>query len=283
MKLPPTRKAKADLLRKLHDRSRLLVLPNAWDVASARLFEEAGFPAVATTSAGIAYSLGYADNERISRAEMVGVVRRIAEALRVPVTADVESGYGGRASDVTETVEAILEAGAVGMNLEDATHSRKTPLFDVEAQGDRIRAAREAAAGLGVPIVINARTDVFLVKAGPESGRLDAAIRRANAYHEAGADCLFIPGISDKATIKVLARDIKGPINIIAAAGVPSTKELHALGVARLSVGSGAMRAIMGLTRRIAKELKGPGTYETLLDGAIPYREMNQLLSRDSD
>src|SRR5436190_12366788 len=145
MDLPPSRKAKADLFLKLHDRSRLLVLPNAWDVASARIFEEAGFPAIATTSAGIAYSLGYSDRERISRPEMAAAVRRIAEAVRLPVSADVEAGYGGRTSDVVETIEAMLEAGAIGVNLEDATHNRKKALFDVAVQEDRLHAARATA------------------------------------------------------------------------------------------------------------------------------------------
>src|SRR5262245_8767551 len=134
MNLPPVRRQKAQALRKLHDRSKLLLLPNAWDVVSARIFEEAGFPAIATTSAGIAFSLGYSDRERITRAEMIDAVRRIAEAVQVPVTADLEAGYGGRASDIVETVSAVIDAGAVGMNLEDATHEAKRPLFDMAVQ-----------------------------------------------------------------------------------------------------------------------------------------------------
>src|SRR2546425_205057 len=141
MHLPPARKAKADLLRRLHQGPAPLVLPNAWDVASARIFEEAGFPAIATSSAGVAGSLGYPDRERIDRSVMADAIRRIAEAVRVPVTADVEAGYGGRASDVAETVQAILEAGAAGLNLEDARHGRGKPLFDIESQTDRIAAA----------------------------------------------------------------------------------------------------------------------------------------------
>lgn len=279
MSLPPARKAKADALRKLHDRSRILILPNAWDAASARVFEEAGFPAIATTSAGIAYALGYADRERIPRTEMAAAVSRIAEAVRVPVSADVEAGYGGRMTDVAETVRAILEAGAVGMNLEDATHAARKPLFDVDAQSDRIIAAREMAEALGVPIVINARTDVFLLSVGDAKGRLAEAVARANAYRDAGADCLFVPGVSDAETIRTLAKEIRGPLNILAGPGVPSAPELFALGVARVSVGSGAMRATLGLTRRIAEELKGPGTWGLLTEGAIPYGDMNQLMS----
>ena len=283
MELPPSRKAKADLFRQLHDRKRLLVLPNAWDVASARIFEEAGFPAIATTSAGIAYSLGYSDRERISRAEMAAVIRRIAEAVRVPVSADIEAGYGGRTSDVVETIESVLDAGAIGVNLEDATHNRRKALFDVAVQVDRIHAARSAAKKAGVPLVINARTDVFLLSVGSEVERVDEVIRRANAYHRAGADCLFVPGVSDRSLIKVLVDSIPCPLNIIAGVGTPPAAVLRKLGVARLSVGSGPMRAAMGLTRRIAEELRTTGTYDALTEGAIPYAEMNQLLSRDTE
>jgi len=283
MDLPPSRKAKADLFRQLHDRKRLLVLPNAWDVASARIFEEAGFPAIGTTSAGIAYSLGYSDRERISREEMAAAIRRIAEAVRIPVTADVEAGYGGRTSDIVETVQSALEAGAIGVNLEDATHNRKKALFDVEVQVDRIHAARSAAKKAGIPMVINARTDVFLLSGGSEVDRLDAVILRAGAYHRAGADCLFVPGVADRSLIKVLASSLPGPLNILAGLGTPSVAVLQKLGVARLSVGSGPMRAAMGLTRRIARELRTTGTYDALMEGAIPYAEMNKLLARDTE
>lgn len=283
MTLPPARKAKADLLRTLHAEARPLVLANAWDAASARIFEEAGFPAIATTSAGIAFAHGYADRERIPRLEMAQAIRRIAESVRVPVTADVEAGYGGRATDVAETVLAILEAGAVGMNLEDATHSEKKPLFEAAAQADRIRAARAAAAEAGVPLVLNARTDVFLTAACPEERRLDETLRRANLYLEAGADCIFVPGVSDRERIGALVKGIRGPLNILAGPGVPPVSELGALGVARVSVGSGPMRAAMGLVRRIAQELRGAGTYGALLDGAVPYAEMNRILSREAE
>jgi 2-methylisocitrate lyase-like PEP mutase family enzyme len=237
MVVPPSSKAKADAFRKLHDRKRLLLLPNAWDVASARIFEEAGFPAIATTSAGIAYSLGYSDRERISRSEMTAAVRRIVEAVRTPVSADVEAGYGGRTSDVVETVDAMIEAGAIGVNLEDATHSRKKALFDVAVQEDRLHSARTAAKKAGVPIVINARTDVFLLSVGSESERLEDVILRATAYHRAGADCVFVPGVSDRSTIESLVAAIPSPHNILAGPGTPPVAVLRKIGVARLSLG----------------------------------------------
>ena len=280
MNLPPARREKARLFKKLHDRSRLFILPNAWDVVSARIFEEAGYPAIATTSAGIAYSHGYSDRERIPRAVMAAAVRRIAEAVKVPVSADVEAGYGGRASDIVETVSAMIDAGAVGMNLEDATHESRRPLFATSVQMDRIRAARETAHKAGLPFVINARTDVFLLGKGSRTDQHDETVARANAYRDAGADCVFVPGVSDPEEIQALAKAIRGPLNILAGPGVPSVKMLQKLGVARLSVGSGPIRAAMGLIRRMAKELKAAGTYNALTDGAIPYAEMNELMAR---
>ncbi len=185
------------------------MLPNAWDVITARLIESAGFAAIATSSAGVAWALGYADGERISRGEMLAVVRRIASGASVPVTADMEAGYGPTPEAAAETARGVIAAGAVGLNLEDGTNDGR--LVDVALQQDRIRAMREAGAAAGVPLVINARTDAFEVKDWSPSERLTAAVRRANAYHAAGADCLFVPHVSDAATIGRLAREIEGP------------------------------------------------------------------------
>jgi len=266
-------KEKALLFRALHHAPSLLLLPNAWDVASARIFEEAGFPALATTSAGIAYSLGHPDGQRIAAADMAAVVRRIAAAVRIPVTADMEAGYG----DVAATVNAALDAGAVGMNLEDGAERGLLPIAE---QAERIRTARSAADARGIPMVINARTDVFLLSDDPSAGPVDEAIRRLNAYREAGADSLFAPGVTDAPRIGALARALKGPLNVLAGKGTPPAGELQALGVARLSIGSGAMRATMALTRRIATELRGAGTYTGLTEATLPYAEANRLLER---
>ncbi len=268
--------ARAELFRKLHDRTRILVLPNAWDVASARIFEEAGFPAIATTSAGIAASLGYPDRERISRGEMAKAVARIAAAVRVPVTADMEAGYGPIPRAVSQTVQAAIEAGAVGINLEDATGDRVRPLFEVEAQVDRLHHAREAAKREGIAIFINARTDVFLVE-GADNSKIDRTLLRARAYLKAGADGIFVPGLADREQIRILAKAIPGPLNVVASPGLPPAAELQELGVARLSIGSGGMRAALAATRRLAKELKESGTFNA---DAIPYAELNALLDR---
>jgi 2-methylisocitrate lyase-like PEP mutase family enzyme len=269
--------AKALQLGALHRGPRILVLANAWDAASARIFEVAGSRAIGTTSAGIANSLGYADGQHISRDEMLVVVKRIARAVSIPVTADMEAGFGHTPKEVAETARAVLAAGAVGLNLEDAPGTNGNVLAEVLLQVEKIKAIREMAASTGVALVLNARTDVFLRGVGEPSSRLDHAIRRANAYRQAGADCLFVPGVVDRETITRLAREIQGPINILAVAGSPPVASLEKLGVARVSVGSGPMRATTALTRHIAKELLETGTYMSFTEGAIPYAEMNQL------
>ena len=270
--------AKAEAFRKLHDGSRILILPNAWDVASARLLDAAGFSAIATTSAGVNWSLGYPDGEAIGLQTMLEAVRRITERIAVPVTADMVSGFGPTPDDVAETVRGVIAAGAVGLNLEDGTGDPHNPLVDVSLHVEKLRAAREAARTAGVPVVINARTDVFLAAVGAADTRLDHALRRANAYREAGADCLFVPGVQDSATISRLTRSIAGPLNILARPGIPSIPELAALGVARVSVGSGPVLAALGRLRRIAQELLGPGTFTAMTEDTIPYAELNALL-----
>lgn len=272
--------AKATRFRQMHEGPGILVLPNAWDAASARVFEAAGFQALATTSAGIAYAAGYPDGERIGRDEMLEAVRRIAAAVRIPVTADMESGYGDGVAAAEATAQGVLAAGAIGLNLEDARGGR---LLDIVDQTARVRAIRRVAAEAGVPLVINARTDVYLLQAGRPETRgatvqlFDEAVRRANAYREAGADCLFVPGVRDAATIGSLAAAIHGPINILAVTGTPAVSELQSLGVARISTGSGPMRAALALTTRVAEELQH-GTYASFTENTISHADVNTLM-----
>jgi 2-methylisocitrate lyase-like PEP mutase family enzyme len=269
---------KAERLRKLHDGPGVLLLVNAWDVASARLVERAGFPAVASSSAGVAYALGYADGQRISRGEMLEMVGRIARAVEVPVTADVEAGYGSTPEAAADTARGVVQAGAVGMNLEDAAESVEGgALLPLELQVERIRAARAAAAQLGVAIVINARTDAFAARSISAADRAPEAIRRANAYLEAGADCAFVPFVSDREVIGRLVREIRGPLNILGTPLAPPVPELERLGVRRVSVGSGPARAAYGQLRRVAAELKEKGTYRTMAEAAVSYAEMQAL------
>lgn len=273
---------RAAAFRRLHraDARTILVLPNAWDVISARLVEEAGARAIATTSAGISWSLGRPDGEGLTRAEMLDAVRRIAGAVRVPVTADVEGGYGtGTPDEVAETVRAVLAAGAVGVNLEDALGHGGQPLRTPDDQAARIAAARAAARAEGVELFINARVDVYLLEVGAPEGRFDETIRRARVYVTAGADGVFVPGVLDAPTIQRLAAAVVAPLNVLAKPGAPSVSELRELGVARVSVGPGVASAAMAVIRRAAVELLGPGTYAALR-GGVSYAEANALVSR---
>jgi 2-methylisocitrate lyase-like PEP mutase family enzyme len=271
---------KAEQLRNLHSGPRILILPNAWDVASARIVEELGFPAIATTSAGIAAALGYPDGQRISRDEMLDMVARIAKAVRVPVTADVEAGYGVTLEHMAETAKAVVAAGAVGMNLEDVTGSDETSHVDLALQVKKIHTIREVAASLGVPLVLNARTDIYLMPIGPAETRFERTVDRLRAYRQAGADCVFAPGLRDAETIAKLVQALEAPLNILVTSGSPSIRELQKMGVARASTGSAVMRAALGLVRRVGKELLEAGTYLSLLDGAVPFAEVNQMLAR---
>ena len=271
-------RAKAQRFLELHTAGRLLVLPNAWDAGSARIFEQAGFQALGTTSAGVALSLGYPDGERVSRADMLEVVRRIASAVAIPITADLEAGYGPTVNDAVETAKGAIAAGAVGMNFEDSTSDDR--LVNVSEQVERIRAVKKVAEAEGIAFVLNARTDVFLLQIGEPAGRFDETVRRANAYREAGADCLFVPGVADAETIGRLGRAIKGPLNVLAGRGTPPTAELERLGVARVSIGGGPMRAALTLTLRIAQELRERGTYTSFTENALPLRDFNRLFER---
>ena len=270
-------RARAEAFRALHAGPDLLVLCNTSDVATSRVVVEAGYPAVATSSAGVAWLMGYPDGEKISREEMLSMVRRIADAVDVPVTADMEAGYGPAADDVAETVRQTIAAGAVGLNIEDGTVDRNgPPLLDFDVSVERIRAGRAAADATGVAMVINARTDGFL-RGGKGADVFDEAVRRANAFREAGADCLFVPGVRDAETIGALAEAIDGPLNILAGAPSPPLAEMKALGVARVSIGGLLSLAAATLVRRAAEELKESGTY-SFAQGLILHPEMNKLL-----
>ncbi len=270
-------KDKANRFRALHHGTGALLLPNVWDVASARIIEEAGFEAVATTSAGIAFSLGYPDGQKISRTEMLARVGRIARAVRVPVSADIEAGYGDKPEDAAATARGVIEAGAIGMNLEDSTGDPAHPLIDLTLAVEKIRAVREAALKTGVLLVANARTDVYLEQVGAPATRYDTTVRRLAEFRDAGADCLFAPGVRDAETIGRLVADLKCPVNILGGPGSPSIPELERLGAKRVSLGSGPMRAGLGLLRRIAEELRGPGTYKSL-EGAPAHADINRML-----
>jgi 2-methylisocitrate lyase-like PEP mutase family enzyme len=271
---------KAALLKKLHHEPRILVLANAWDAISARIVEEIGFPAVATTSAGVAATLGYPDGQRVSRDEMLEVVARVARAVQVPVTADMEAGYGTTPAEMAETARALIAAGAVGLNLEDVTGDDENSQVDLALQMEKIRSIREASAAAGVPLVINARTDVYLMPIGPAETRFERTVERLRSYAKAGADCVFAPAVKDAETISKLAKAVDTPLNILLMPGAPSLNELERLGVARASIGSGLMRATLGTTRHIAKAMFERRDVWTMLAEAVSYAEVNHLLGR---
>lgn len=267
----------------LHRAPRGFILPNAWDAGSAVLLAHEGFPALGTTSAGIAFSLGKPDysvrDDRLAvgRAEMLDALRRIAEAVRVPVNADLEAGYGDTPDEVAQTVRLALHAGAAGCNIEDVDHATGR-LFDIGAAAERIAAARRAIVSSGRACVLNARTDAFQV-GGAAALRL--AVERGNALFEAGADCVFTPGVTDVATARVLVRELTGPLNLVMGLGdaSASASALFDVGVQRLSVGGSIARAALGLVRRSARELREHGTV-TYAAGQIPQSELNTLFEQ---
>jgi 2-methylisocitrate lyase-like PEP mutase family enzyme len=267
----------ADVFRALHRGSAILVLPNAWDAVTARLFEAEGFPAIATTSAGVAAALGYPDGGLVPSNEMIEAIGRIARAVNVPVTADIEHAYAATPDAVADVVLRVIAAGAVGINLEDFLPGA-AELEPLTLQTDKLTTVIKAAAKAGVRIVINARTDVFLRAIGAPEARLGIAIERGKAFLAAGADCVFVPGVRDRETIGALVTGIGGPVNVLAVDGTPPIADLQALGVARVSVGSGPMRAAVAVVRDVARELKTSGTYRAFTKHQMSFSEVEELM-----
>ena len=267
---------KAEEFRRLHDRREVLVLPNAWDVPSARVFEDEGFPAVATSSAGMLVSLGYPDGEGIPRWEFVAAVRRISRVLSVPLSVDVVGGFGDTPGGVASSVGAVIRAGAVGINIEDFVHSTKK-LLPVEKQKSRLRALIRLRDSLRVPFVINARTDALRYAPGDEDAKMMEAIGRAEAYRDLGADCVYPMGLTDGASISRFVKALDFPTNVMVRKGLPAVPELERLGVARVSFGPSASYATMGLLKRASKEIREKGTFSSLIEGAVTFDELNSL------
>jgi 2-methylisocitrate lyase-like PEP mutase family enzyme len=262
--LPTESHQKAKTLRELHD--GVLVLPNAWDAGSAAMIAAAGAKAIATTSAGVSWALGRRDGQQLTREEMAAAIARIVAAVDLPVTADVEGGYGPDPDAVAETVRAVIATGAVGINLEDSQPTGGQ-LFSPEAQAERVAAARAAAAKGGLPqFFVNVRTDVYLFGIGAPEGRLDDVLARAAAYTQAGADGLFVPGLLDLDTLTTLASKVSLPVNVMAGPGAPDVAALAQAGVRRVSLGMAITQAAYTLARKAAAEMLGTGTYEVIAD-----------------
>jgi 2-methylisocitrate lyase-like PEP mutase family enzyme len=266
---------RAVAFRRLHTEAPL-VLPNAWDAGSARVIERAGAQAIATTSAGVAWAHGCPDGQHLSREELLQALRAIVRAVAVPVTADIEGGYGnGSSADVAETVRAVIDAGVVGVNLEDSPGHSGAALLAVEAQAERIRAARAAG---GPELFINARTDVYLLQVGAPEERFAEVVRRAVAYCAAGADGIFVPGVTDVETVGALVQAIDAPLNIMVGPGAPPVARLAKLGVRRVSSGPALSQLALTVTQQAAYELLIDGTYSALEQG-LPFATVNGLFS----
>ncbi|MBM3183971.1 MAG: isocitrate lyase/phosphoenolpyruvate mutase family protein, partial [Chlamydiae bacterium] len=250
---------KAKIFADLHHKKEPFILANAWDAASARIFEQAGFPAIGTTSAGIAASRGYRDMQKIPFSEMLDTTQQILSAVDLPVSVDMEAGYGKNIEEIIHNIQKVVSLGAVGINFEDGTGDAASPITPIAIQAERIRAIRKA-----VPkehLWINARIDVLYLGLMEKKKALEETLRRAHAYEEAGADSIFVFVVNDKDLISTLTREIKAPINLLANGELPPIEELKELGVARVSLGSGPMRATLGLLQEMAHELLTSGTY----------------------
>lgn len=274
----------AEALRALHQGPDLLLLPNAWDAMSARIFAAAGFPAVATTSAGMAWALGYPDGEVAPWDELVAATARVVRAAGVPVTADIEAGYGATPDRLAASVADILRAGAVGINLEDGQPQAGFALRSLDDAVARIGAARAAGAAAGVPLVLNARTDLYLAAAAGATGgvtetdRFAETVARGRAYLAAGADCVYPIGMSDPETIGAYVAAVGGPVNVMAHAAMPDVATLQGLGVRRVSIASGGALAAIATTQKLAEALRGTGSFGALASG-VTYREAQRLFA----
>ena len=270
-------KEKAVQFRQFHHEAPLLVLPNVWDAASARIVVQAGGRAIATTSSGVAAALGYRDGQHISRDMLIEVLARITRVVECPVTADVEAGYGKTIDEVLQTVNEVITTGVVGINIEDSLSHQEQALVDISYQVEQIKALRQLANSMDVPFVINARVDVFLLAIGEPESRFEQAVQRANAYLQAGADCVYPIGMLDRDLIANQVKAINGPINILGGPPAPTLPELARLGVARVSLASGLMRSVLGHLRAIAQELLEHGTYASMKTEALSGSEFRSL------
>ncbi len=260
--------------RALHEGPAILVLPNAWDVISARVYEDAGFPAVATSSAGLANSLGYADGNVLDIELHLATLERIVHALDVPLSADIESGYAPDTASLGQFVRRLAQTGVAGYNLEDGLY--ESEIFPIEQAAERVAAAKEAAPD----VFLNARTDIYLAHIGSPAKRFEATVERLRAYAKAGADGVFVPGIADAETIRRIAASVALPLNVLAGPTIPDAAALQRLGVRRVSVGSSVMRRTLGVLREIAHELRDSGTFSFTREPSVSYADANALLER---
>src|SRR5258708_25218758 len=263
----------ADNFHSLHEQEDILILPNAWDASSAKVIEDAGAKAIATSSAGVAWALGFSDGDVLPPKLLADLTARITDASRIPLSVDFEGGYTKNPQKIGENLKPVIDAGAVGINIEDG---EGTP--DLLAK--KIEKARQAAERLGVDVFINARTDVYLAEIGAPESRVGETIERAARYRDAGADGIFVPGLSEASDIKAIAPEIKIPLNVMAVPDLAPAKELKALGVRRLSSGSGIPQTIWSRVAELAKGFLATGSPEPMFENSMPYGKLQKLFTK---
>jgi 2-methylisocitrate lyase-like PEP mutase family enzyme len=263
----------ATTFHRLHQGPEILILANAWDAGSARLAESLGARAIATTSAAVAWAHGYPDGDVLPVDLVAWTVASIARAIRIPLTADIEGGYSDDPKAVGEAVARVVDAGAVGINLEDGSSPP-------DLLAAKIAAAKAAASRRGVDLFVNARADVYLRGLKPAGERVDETLARARRYKEAGASGLFVPGVTDPAEIQQIASGAGLPLNVLARPGLPPAAELAPLGVRRLSAGSGIAQAVWGRTAALTRAFLADGRSEAMAEGAMVYPEINALMTQ---
>jgi 2-methylisocitrate lyase-like PEP mutase family enzyme len=269
---------RAEAFRALHAGPSPLILLNAWDAASAAVFFRAGAPALGTTSAGVAWSAGYPDGERMGFADLLRTVTNICRVVKVPVTVDLERGFGADPAEVARNVEAVMDAGGIGINIEDGIDAATGALRPAQIAAERIAAIRAIANTRGMPVFINARTDVYFLPAGAPERRFEEAAERLAQYARAGADGAFAPGLIDPSEIARLAARVGLPLNVYAGyAGVPQVAQLAAAGARRISVGCGPLQGLLGQAEEMAHEILERGSYHGMLRGALDGTTVNGL------
>ena len=261
----------------MHHTDDLLVLPNAWNAGSARVFEKQGFKAVATTSAGIAYSMGCADGEIIKFEDLLYLTKMISSKVQIPLSVDLELGYGNSICEITENVKALIAAGAVGLNIEDGYPGEEDYLEELSFQVNKIKALAELKKELDIDFVINARTCACWLNITDNGDNLDIAIERCNAFADAGADCVFVPGLLDEEQVKRLANEVDAPVNIVANPMFNDFDKIQQAGIKRLSIGSGAVRAVYAKLIDIASELYENNSLKSMLSHNFTYTEANDF------
>lgn len=274
---------KAELFLSLHKNNRMLLLPNIWDPIGARILQAKGFPAVATASAAISASLGYKDGEKIKFTTHLDIIRRIVSSVDIPVTADIESGYSSDLSQLKENINLLLDTGVIGINLEDSVGKEGT-LRNIDEQSERISAVREMSEKRGIHLLINARTDVFLSKENkPKEKLLPEAIKRAEAYLNAGADCFYPVGVLDLETVKSLRGEIKSPINIIGSAKSVPLITLQEIGINRVSFGPFIFRSLLKKFSDIIDKISNLGSYDSFSQDSFSFDDVQKYLKPENE